>query len=178
MKQLILLITLIFVWQHAQAASFTKVTQMTDERLNRLVEIHDELAHIYDNCATRGLLQISARRINEKWENTVKQAVYFTNTGANAPMRGVKAEILNLKEEVQLGYFMQGAFSANVNREEVLTKEDERMLNKFRAILGTLRGDYQFYSGGLENTFGEVSLAVVVDLVNAEVLVLEAGECR
>lgn len=178
MKKLLLLISLVFVWQHAQAASFTQVAQLTDERLNRLVEIHEELAHLYDNCATRGLLQISARRINEKWENTVKQAVYYTNTGANAPMRGVRAQILNLKEEVQLGQFLQGAFSENVTREEVLTKEDERMLNKFRAILGTLRGDYQFYSGGLENLFGEVSFAVVVDLVNAEILVLEAGQCK
>jgi hypothetical protein len=35
-----------------------------------------------------------------------------------------------------------------------------------------------FFHGGHENSFGEVSYAVVVDLVNAEVLVLQADRCR
>jgi hypothetical protein len=178
MKSLILFIAVLAFWSNAYAASFTTVPALADERLMRLADIHQDLSHLHDDCGTRGYLQIAARRLNEKWENTVKQAVYFTNTGVNAPVRGVVAQALDLTDEVEMGDFLAGAFSSSVRDSSRLTKEDLRALNSFKALLGILRGDFMFYVGGHENSFGEVSYAVVVDLVNAEVLVLQADRCR
>ena len=178
MKSLMLLIALCTLWSHAQAASFNHVPALGNDRLMRLADIHKDLAHLHDNCGTRGYLQIAARRLNEKWENTVKQAVYFTNTGVNAPMRGVRAQPLDLKDEVDMGHFLTGAFSATVNDVTRLNANDRRLVDSFKALLGTLRGDFLFFHGGHDNSFGEVSYAVVVDLVQAEVLVLEADRCR
>lgn len=178
MKSLILFIAVIAFWSNAYAASFTNVPALADERLMRLADIHQDLSHLHDDCGTRGYLQIAARRLNEKWENTVKQAVYFTNTGVNAPVRGVQAQALDLTDEVAMGEFIAGAFSNIVREPSRLSRDDRRALDAFKALLGTLRGDFKFFHGGHENSFGEVSYAVVVDLVNAEVLVLQADRCR
>ena len=178
MKSLILLIAVLALWSNAYAASFTTVPALADERLMRLADIHQDLSHLHDDCVTRGYLQIAARRLNEKWENTVKQAVYYTNTGVNAPVRGVVAQALDLTDEVGMGHFVAGAFSNIVRGPTRLSAEDRRALNAFKSLLGTLRGDYLFFKGGHENSFGEVSYAVIVDLVNAEVLVLQADRCR
>ena len=178
MKSLMLLIALFVLWSTAKAATFDNVPALANERLMRLADIHQNLSHLHDDCGTRGYLQIAARRLNEKWENTVKQAVYFTNTGVNAPVRGVRAQPLDLKDEVDLGHFLVGAFSATVNDARALSSADRRQLDAFKALLGTLRGDFLFFHGGHHNSFGEVSYAVIVDLVNAELLVLEADRCR
>ncbi len=178
MKSLMLLIALCALYSHAQAASFSHVPALANDRLMRLADIHQDLSHLHDHCGTRGYLQIAARRLNERWENTVKQAVYFTNTGVNAPVRGVRAQPLDLKDEVDMGHFLVGAFSASVNDASAVSVNDRRLLDSFKALLGTLRGDFMFFHGGHENSFGDVSYAVVVDLVNAEVLVLEANRCR
>jgi hypothetical protein len=178
MKYLMVLVAVLSFAGAAAAASFTSVPFLADERLMRLADIHQDLSHLHDDCGTRGYLQIAARRLNEKWENTVKQAVYFTNTGVNAPVRGVVAQALDLSDEVGMGHFVAGAFSNIVREQTRLSTQDRRALNAFKALLGTLRGDYMFFHGGHENSFGEVSYAVVVDLVNAEVLVLQADRCR
>ncbi|MBY0516432.1 MAG: hypothetical protein K2P81_05960 [Bacteriovoracaceae bacterium] len=178
MKQLSLLIIFFFLCQNAFSASFTKVEKLGDERLMRLSEIHYNLSYLHHNCGTRGFLQIAARRLSEKWENTVKQAVYFTNTGVNAPVSGVKAQSLDLKDEVAMRQFVAMAFSDSAYDENEVSREDKIQINAFKSILLSLHGDYQFYAGDHENNLGPASYAVVVDLVNAEILVLEANHCR
>jgi hypothetical protein len=178
MKQVIVLVSFLFVLSEAFAASFNRVPALAEDRLMQLADIHESLAHLHDDCGTRGFLQIAARRTNEKWENTVKQAVYFTNTGVNAPMRGVKARALDLTDEADMGAFVAGAFSNVVNDPTRLSREDLRTLALFKELLKSFRGDFMYYTGGHENSFGEVSYAVLVDLANAELLVLQADRCR
>jgi|GEM_PF-3283442 hypothetical protein len=175
MKPFLLLILTLVLWQNAYAASFVGVNGLAEERLMRVAEIHKGLDHLYNECGSRGFLQIAARRLNEKWENTVRQAVYFTNTGVNAPASGVRAKLVDLKTVPGMESFVENAFSANVRE---LSREDARRVGSFKAILGTFRGDFMFFVGEHENSLGPASYAVVVDLVNAEVLVLQPNRCH
>jgi hypothetical protein len=177
MKTILTLIATLLVYHSAFAASFKRVESMEDERLNRLVEIHESMRHLHGHCGEAGKLQIIARRINEVWENTVKQAVYFSNTGVNAPVRNMQAQEIDLRTRGNLPTFLAAAFTDLVNSDQ-LSVEDRRSLNHFAAVLGTLRGDYRFYVGGHQNAFGPASFAVVVDLVQAEILVLQANFCN
>lgn len=176
MKPLLFLFSLLVLLSTASAASFVRVPELGDERLGRLAEIHQELEHLYNHCSARGLLQIEARRLNEKWENTVRQAVYYTNTGVNAPVRGVSAHLVDLKTEEGLDSFIAHAFSLPGSDVE-LDDRDAELVRSFRAILGTLRGDFQFYVGGHANLLDSTQFAVIVDLHNAELLVLQPNRC-
>lgn len=176
MKPLFLLLTMLGLLSNAYSASFVRVSVMGDERLSRLAEIHQELDHLYNNCSARGLLQIEARRLNEKWENTVRQAVYYTNTGVNAPVRGVSASLLDLRTESGLDSFVAHALSLDFSDTE-LSYTDEDLIQSFRSILGTLRGDFMFYVGGHANLVNSTQFAVIVDLNNAELLVFQPNRC-
>jgi len=178
MKSILILIATFFVYHSAFAASFDRVNQMHDERLDRLIEIHDSLNHIHGYCGNPGRLQITARRINEIWENTVKQAVYFSNTGVNAPVRNMKVNELDLRKRGSVDIFLAAAFTDAVSDQTRLSDSDRRALGSFTALLGTLRGDYRFYVGGHQNFLGPATFAVIVDLVNAEILVLQASFCE
>ncbi len=178
MKSILLLIATVFIYHSAFAASFDRVNQMHDERLDRLIEIHDSLNHIHGYCGNPGRLQITARRINEIWDNTVKQAVYFSNTGVNAPVRNMKVTELNLRQPGSAERFVSAAFTESIHDPTRLSGADRSALNNFISIMGTLRGDYRFYVGGHQNFLGPATFAVIVDLVNAEVLVLQASYCE
>lgn len=176
MKPFFLLLTMLGLLSNAYSASFVRVSAMGDERLSRLAEIHQELDHLYNNCSARGLLQIEARRLNEKWENTVRQAVYYTNTGVNAPVRGVSAGLLDLRTDEGLDSFVAHALSLDLADTE-LSYTDEDLIQSFRSILGTLRGDFMFYVGGHANLVNSTQFAVIVDLNNAELLVFQPNRC-
>lgn len=176
MKPFFLLLTMLGLLSNAYSASFVRVSVMGDERLSRLAEIHQDLDHLYNNCSARGLLQIEARRLNEKWENTVRQAVYYTNTGVNAPVRGVSANLVDLTNELELESFIAHALSLELAETE-LDYADVDLIHSFRSILGTLRGDFMFYVGGHANLVNSTQFAVIVDLNNAEVLVLQPNRC-
>lgn len=178
MKSLLLLLATFVVYHSAFAASFDRVNVMHDERLDRLVEIHESLSHVHGYCGNPGRLQITARRINEIWENTVKQAVYFSNTGVNAPVRNMKVNELDLRKRGSVDQFISAAFTENIQDPTRLSGADRQALSSFIAIMGTLRGDYRFYIGGHQNFLGPATFAVIVDLVNAEVLVLQASYCE
>lgn len=178
MKSILLLIATFFIYHSAFAASFDRVSHMHDERLDRMIDIHSSLDHVHGYCGNPGRLQITARRINEIWDNTVKQAVYFSNTGVNAPVRNMKVSELDLRKRGSVDLFVKAAFTEAIEEESRLSDADRRALSGFVAILGTLRGDYRFYIGGHQNFMGPATFAVIVDLVNAEVLVLQASLCE
>lgn len=178
MKSLLLLLATLFVYHSAFAASFDRVNVMHDERLDRLVEIHESLEHVHGYCGNPGRLQITARRLNEIWDNTVKQAVYFSNTGVNAPVRNMKVSELELRKRGAVDQFLAAAFTESIQDQTRLSQADRMAIENFVAILGTLRGDYRFYVGGHQNFLGPATFAVIVDLVNAEVLVLQASFCE
>jgi hypothetical protein len=176
MKSLLLLFISLFLYQSAFAASFGRVHQLSNERMMRLADIHEGLQHLHGHCGEAGLLQITARRINELWINTVKQAVYYSNTGVNAPVRNMYAEEADLRQKPVLEKFLVAAFSDQVLNPE-LSVADRQAINEFVALMGTLRGDYRFYMGGHQNSLGPAGFVVIVDLVNAEVLVLQSSLC-
>jgi len=178
MKSLILLILSLLVFHSAYGASFERVDRMHDERLERLIEIHDSLSHIHGYCGNPGKLQIEVRRINEVWDNTVKQAVYYSNTGVNAPVRNMRVSELDLRKRGTVDEFLTAAFTNAIEDQTRLSASDRRALESFVALLGTLRGDYRFYVGGHQNFLGPATFAVIVDLINAEVLVLQASFCE
>ena len=178
MKTILLLLATLFVYQSAFSASFDRVEIMHDERLERLIDIHASFDHVHGYCGNPGRLQITARRINEIWGNTVKQAVYFSNTGINAPVKQMKVTELDLRKSGNIDLFVSAALTEVILDQSLLSNDDLRALSGFVAILGTLRGDYRFYIGGHHNLMGPATFAVVVDLVNAEVLVLQASLCE
>ncbi len=178
MKSLLLLIATFLVYHSAFAASFDRVNVMHDERLDRLVEIHGSLSHVHGYCGNPGRLQITARRLNEIWENTVKQAVYFSNTGVNAPVRNMKVSELDLRKRGAIDEFVTSAFTETIKDPTRVSDADRQALGEFMGLVGTLRGDYRFYVGGHQNFLGPATFAVIVDLVNAEVLVLQASFCE
>lgn len=142
-----------------------------------MASIHRSLDHLYDYCGSRSYLQITARRLNEKWENTVRQAVYFTNTGVNAPASGVRVKQVDLNTAPGMESFVIHAFDLSPDEFIGLSKEDWRMLLTFQATLGSMNKDVQFYVGEIENNFGPALFAVVLDLVNVEVLLLLPNRC-
>jgi hypothetical protein len=178
MKPFLLLILTLVLWQNAYAASFVGVNGLADDRLMGMASIHRGLDHLYDFCGSRSYLQITARRLDEKWENTVRQAVYFTNTGVNAPGSGVKAKQVDLKTAPGMESFVIHAFDLSPEEYANLSKEDWRMIRVFQATLGSMNRDVQFYVGEIENNFGPARFAVVLDLINVEVLLLLPNRCH
>lgn len=178
MKPFLIFLFTLVLWQKAFAATFVPVDGLADDRLMKMADIHRELDHLYDYCGSRGYLQIAARRLNEKWENTIRQAVYFTNTGVNAPASGVSANMVDLKTAPGMESFVIHAFDLSPEQYANLSKEDWRMISAFQAALGTMRKDVQFYVGEHENNFGPARFAVVLDLINAEVLVMQPHRCH
>lgn len=185
MKSLFILIFSFFIFQSAYSASFSSVDVLGDQRLSKMVEIHAGLVHLHGHCGNAGKLQITARRLNEVWINTAKQAVFFTNTGINAPVRSMKAKELDLRLRKNLGekvtknvdLFMLSAFTENAFAEGELSGSDSLQIKEFRDLLISLRGDYRFFIGTNQNEFESASFVVITDLINAEVVVLQAGFC-
>ncbi len=177
MKTLSFTLVVLFLLPAAFAASFDRIDRLSNERLMRAAELHQDLGYLYDNCGTHGYLQIAARRVNEKWENTVRQAVYYTNTGVNAPVSGVKAFEVDIKTEEGMRLFLQSAFSAQAV-DARLPAHAEEQIRAFRTGLRRLRGTYRYFVGGHQNSLGPTHYAVIVDLNMAEVLVLQPFRCK
>ena len=108
----------------------------------------------------------------------MKQAVYFSNTGVNAPVRNMKVSELDLRKRGAIDEFVTSAFTEAIKDPTRVSDADRQALGEFMGLIGTLRGDYRFYVGGHQNFLGPATFAVIVDLVNAEVLVLQASFCE
>lgn len=168
-------LTLALGLQNAEAAKLKRIDSLESSRLENVLKSWNEMCDAFYaqaegdalTCSHQGVAILSRSR-SEKWENTVKQSIYFVDSYVSeADAAIVKNTATQLAKEIEL--IMD---SASYERNDPRTNKSITLMKQ--TLKNEIAGNASILvmSAGFEHAFGNGMGICLVDLESGEILQL------